>query len=161
MVFSEAPAIAPENRTEEVEFETKYKSMWKVLKIESAIRGRFMPAGYRDGFRHSAAYGYVADSLRAASCFQQFELLYKVVEYFFEETSSALPGAVSAHVAPHDATFTPVAIERLRSMRNRCTHPRARKGHINPENIAHAREVDAALPQMRRLSGLLLAHPTF
>jgi hypothetical protein len=160
-VFSEAPAIAPENANEENEFKTKYKSIWKALKIGWAAHGLFEPAAYGLGFNHSAAQGYFADALRSASNFQQFELLYKVVEYFFPEEGAALDAAVSAHITPHDATYTPTAVEQLRLLRNRSIHPRARRGHVNPQNIAHVKEVHAALPRMRQLASLLLANPTF
>lgn len=156
-----APAIAPENVDEETEFKVKYKSVWKLHKISWSVQGLFEPAAYSNEFNHSAAHGYFADALRSGSDFQQFELLYKVVEYFFPEESAALDAAVSSHVAPHDATYTPAVVEQLRLLRNRSIHPRARKGHVNPQNIAQVREVLAALPQMRRLSNLLLNHPTF
>jgi hypothetical protein len=156
-----APAIAPENTDEENEFKKRYKSVWKRLPISWAIRGLFEPATYSNEFNHSAAHGYFADALRSGNDFQQFELFYKVVEYFFSEEKAALDAAVSSHVAPHDATYTPAAVQQLRFLRNRSIHPRARKGHVNPQNIAQVREVHAALPQMRRLSSLLLAHPTF
>lgn len=160
-VLSETPEISPENVQEENEFKTKYKSIWKALKIGWAIHGLFEPATYGHGFNHSAAHGYYADGLRAASDFQQFELLYKVVEYFFQEDGHLLDAAVSAHVIPHDATFTEDVVEQLRLLRNRSIHPRARKGHVNPQNIANVREVHAKLPQMKRLASLLLAYPTF
>ena len=83
------------------------------------------------------------------------------MEYFFPQESAALDAAVSSHVAPDDATYTPAVVEQLRLLRNRSIHPRAKKGHVNPQNIAEVMEVQSALPQMRRLSSLLLAHPTF
>ena len=160
-VLSEAPAISPENANEKNDFKTKYKSIWKALKFGWAIHGLFEPATYAHGFNHSAAHCYYADALRVASDFQQFELLYKVVEYFFPADGAALDAAVSAHVMSHDATFTPAVVEQLRLLRNRSIHPRARKGHANPQDIANVNEVHAKLPQMRRLASLLLAHPTF
>lgn len=160
-VLSEPPAILPENANEENEFKTKYKSISKTLKIGWVTHGLFEPMDYGHGFNHSAAHGYFADAFRAASDFQQFELLYKVVEYFFPEDGAALDAAVSAHIMPHDATYIPAVVEQIRLLRNRSIHPRARKGHVNPQNIAHVKEVHAKLPQMRRLASLLLAHPTF
>lgn len=160
-VLSEAPAISPENAKEENEFKTKHKLISKMLKYGWRIQGLFEPANYSHGFNHSAAHGYFADALRVASDFQQFELLYKVVEYFFPEDSTALDAAVSAHITSNDARYTPAVVEQLRLLRNRSIHPRARRGHVNPQNIAHVKEVRAKLPQMRRLASLLLAHPTF
>jgi hypothetical protein len=102
-----------------------------------------------------------ADALSAASEFQQFELLYKVVEYFFAEDGAGLDAAVSAHVTPFDPSFDPPTMERLRQLWNRAVHPRAKKGHVKPENISHVRDVHAALPLMRRLADILLADTTF
>ena len=161
-VFSEAPVISPENMDEESEIEAKPILKWKSAKTRFTIREMFEPESYAHGFKHSAAYGYYADALRVASDFQKFELLYKVVEYFFpKKKGSALVTAVSTHMTPHDATFTPALVGQLRDLRDRSTHPHANKGHINPQDIANVREVRAGLPQMRKLVELLLAYPTF
>lgn len=160
-VLQEAPAISPESPHEENEFRTKFKAIWKAIGLGWATHGLFEPASYSHGFDHSAAWGYFSDAQRAASEFQQFELLFKVVEYFFPEESKDLDVAVSAHISPHDASYTQTVIEQLRLLRNRCVHPRAKRGHVNPENIANIREVHASLPQMRQLASLLLSHPTF
>jgi hypothetical protein len=160
-VLAQAPANSPEGPDEEALFKTKYKSIWKALRFGWSTHGIFEPVAYPGGFNHSAAHGYYADALRAGSEFQQFELLFKVVEYFFAEDGAALDAAVSAHVTPHDPEYAAPTIEKLRLLRNRTIHPRARKGHVNPENIAQVREVHAELPRMRRLAELLLAHPTF
>lgn len=160
-VLWEAPVASPETPHEENEFKTKYKSIWKAHGTSTLARGLFDPTTYSHGFNHSAAYGYFSDASRAASEFQQFELLYKVVEYFFTEEGPPLDAAVSAHITPQDVSFTSTVVERLRLLRNRSVHPRAKKGHVNPQNIANVREIHAALPQMRHLASLLLAHPTF
>jgi hypothetical protein len=160
-VLREAPANSPEGAVEESLFKTKYKAIWKALPIGWTTHGVFDPTTYPGGFPHSAAHGYYADATRSGSEFQQFELLYKVVEYFFPGDGVALDTAVSAHVTSFDPAFDLPTLERLRQLRNRVVHPRARKGHVAPENIAHVREVHADLPLLRHLAELLLAHPTF
>lgn len=160
-VLLEAPVNSPENDAERELFQTKYKAVWKALRIGYSTHGTFEPASYPAGFNHSAAHGYYADALRAGSEFQKFELRYKVVEYFFAEDGPALDAAVSAHVSPHDPAFTAQAVERLRLLRNRVIHPRARRGHLSPQNIANVREVHAEGPVMSRLADLLLTYPTF
>jgi hypothetical protein len=160
-VLAEAPVNSPEGEAEEELFRTKYKAIWKALRIGWSTHGVFEPVAYATGFDHSAAHGYYADALRAGSDFQQFELLYKVVEYFFADDGVALDAAVSAHASPYASAFAPPTLERLRQLRNRVVHPRARRGHVAPENIAHVREVHADLPLLRHLAELLLAHPTF
>jgi hypothetical protein len=160
-VFLNAPTTTPENEEEENEFKAKRRSIRVPRKIRWATHGLFEPAAYGHGYTHSAAHGYFADAQRATSVFQQFELLFKVVEYFFPEHGPALDAAVSTHIAPYDATYTLTEIEKLRLLRNRSIHPRAEKGHVNPKNIAHVGEVHTALPRMHQLANLLLANPTF
>jgi hypothetical protein len=72
-----------------------------------------------------------------------------------------LDTAVSTYITPFDAAFDLPTMERLRQLRNRAVHPRSKKGHVKPENIAHVREVHAALPLLRHLADILLAYPTF
>lgn len=160
-ILQAAPAISPETPDEEALFRTKFKSIWKSIEFAWATHALFEPACYAQGFDHSAAHGYFADALRSASDFQRFELFYKIVEYFFAEDGHALDAAVSAHVTPYDPSYAPAVVEQLRLLRNRSIHPRARRGHVNPQNIANVREVHGHLPQMQRLVSLLLKHPTF
>jgi hypothetical protein len=160
-VLFEAPKVFPENPDEEAEFKRTPRRMWTSVNLDYSIRGILDPARYDLGFDHSSAHGYYADALRAASIFQKFELLYKVVEYFFSEEGSALDKAVSAYVAAYDSSFTPEVIRDLRFLRNRSVHPRARKGHVSPENIASVREVRASMRSVDKLAVLLLEHPTF
>lgn len=160
-VLSQAPVIAPENPNEQNELTTKYRSVWISIKSGWITHGLFEPAVYGSGFKHSVAHGYFADAVRSACDFQRFELLYKVIEYFFVQDGAALDTAVSAHVTPHDVRYTAAALKQLRLLRNRSIHPRARQGHVSPRNTVHVREVHTALPRMRQLSSLLLDHPTF
>lgn len=160
-VLLETPNVFPENPNEETEFKRTPRRMWASVNVDYLIQGIFDPSPYDLGFEHSAAHGYYADALRTASLFQKFELLYKVVEYFFSEEGSALDTAVSAYVAAYDSSFTPQAVSELRLLRNRSVHPRARKGHVSPENIASVREVRASMRSLDKLAALLLEHPTF
>lgn len=160
-VLLEAPNVFPENPDEEIEFKRIPRRMWTSVNLGYSIQGIFDPSSYDLGLDHSAAHGYYADALRTASLFQKFELLYKVVEYFFSEEGSALDTAVSAYVAAYDSSFTPQVVRELRFLRNRSIHPRARKGHVSPENIASVREVRASMRSLDKLAALLLEHPTF
>lgn len=160
-VLMDAPRVFPENTLEEAEFNKTPRRMWNSINLRSSIRGIFNPSAYARGFDHSAAHGYYADALRAATLFQKYELLYKIVEYFFSEDGPALDEAVSAYATVYDSTITPEAVKDLRLLRNRSVHPRARKGHISPENIASVREVRASIPILNKLVGLLFEHPTF
>jgi hypothetical protein len=160
-VLMVAPRVFPETSTEEAAFSKTHRRMWTSINLGSSIRGMFDPAGYIPGFDHSAAHGYYADALRAATLFQKYELFYKVVEYFFAEEGPALDTTLSTYVSTYDSTFTISVVKKIRHLRNRSVHPRARKGHISPERIASVREVRAGLPILGRLVGLLLDHPTF
>ena len=159
--LSHAPEVFAENKDEESEFKRTPRRMWTSINIGYAIRDTLDPSSCAIGFEHSAAHGYYADALRAASLFQKYELLYKVVEYFFAEEGCALDTAVSAYASTYDSDYTLDVVKNLRHLRNRSVHPRARKGHVNPEHIASAREVRAAMRSLDSLAKLLLKHPTF
>ena len=135
------------------------------------IHGHFEPKEYPTIFKHSAAIALYADGLRAKSRFQQYELSFKVVEYFFPKKngSSALPSkaldkAVSGHAYPFDNRFSEPQIKELRELRSRSIHPYTYPDigpHANPEDLQALRKVEASLPLLRDLARLLLQHPTF
>ena len=160
-LFSEPPTISPENESEEVEFKTKKKSLQKEFQYSWSMEGLFEPSPYAHGFNNSRAHGYYADAMRVASPFQKFELLYKVVEYFFpNKDGTDLDVAVLAHVIQHDVNYKSDVFEQLRVLRSKIVHPHAKKVHVNPQNIADVRDLRLKLDQMRTLVDLLLAHPT-
>lgn len=156
-----APEVFPESPDEEAEFKRTPRTVWKSFRIGWSVRGKLDPASYGALYDHSSAYSYYADAMRTTSPFQQIELLYKVVEYFFSEDGAALDAAVSSHVALHDLRFTPALIKELRELRNRIVHPRARRGHANPERVKDLREAHAHVKDLRELVVLLFKHPTF
>jgi hypothetical protein len=160
-VLSDAPTLFAESTEEEAEIISKGRAVWSNTKIHFAVRNEFDTSSYIERYEHSAAYGYFAEALRAASEFQQYELLYKVIEYFFPEDGTNLDLAVSAHLMPYDHSCTSSSFEELRQLRNRIIHPRARRGHVDPQRIQNVQKVHKKLPQIRQLTALLLEHPTF
>jgi len=161
MVLRRTPDLYPETPDEEREFANRLTVVGTSAAIVYGVRANFEPDEYPNSFKHSAALALYADGLRVRSPFQQYELFYKVIEYFFKEDGENLDKAVSNHALPYDAQFTKSQIEALRSLRNRSIHPHARKGHVNPESVEAIRAVEANLHILRGLSNLLLEHPTF
>ncbi len=135
------------------------------------IHSHFEPEEYPTLFKHSAAVALYADGLRVRSPFQQYELFYKVIEYFFPNkdgssalSSKALDKAVSSHAHRFDDRFSEPQIKELRELRNRAIHPYTYPNigpHANPEDLQALRKVEAALPLLRDLARLLLQYPTF
>lgn len=154
-----SPMVSPENPDEERQFGKHPITVRASLRLGVAVRGAFEPRSYSAGISHSAAHGYYADAMRVTSPFLRFELLYKVIEYFFPFEDKKLDHAVSAYAAPYDPSFTPAAIGHLRDLRNRVTHPHARKGHANPQSIRDNRELHSAVPVILKLARLLLDRP--
>ena len=120
----------------------------------------FDPSGFATDATHPHVYSFLADSFRASSVFQKYDLLYKVVDYFFDPLKKeALYSAVSEHVSPFDPTYTPSVVKELHMVRNRIAHPKAKYGHLNPQNSADERAIRDRLGQMRQLAVLLAEHP--
>lgn len=161
IVLRSSPELYPETPDEEREFANRPVVVSSSFPLVRRVVSTFKPEVYPQLFKHSAALASYADGLRVRSPFQQYELFYKVIEYFFEENGSALDKAVSNHLLPHDSRFSESQIEALRHLRNRSIHPRHRKGHLNPERIEAISEVEANLHLVRDLAYLLLQYPTF
>lgn len=161
VVLQTTPELYPETLEEEREYANRPIVVGSSRTIAYNVHANFHPNEYPKMFMHSAALALYADGLRVGNPFQQYELFYKVIEYFFEEEGAALDKAVSNHVRPYDARFDESQVEVLRHLRSRSVHPRARKGHVNPESVEAFREVQANLPLLRNLAHSLLQYPTF
>lgn len=155
------PELRAERAEEENILAQRRRTVGSARRVSYSVHGRFEPDEYPTLFKHSAALALYTDGLRVTSTFQKFELSYKVIEYFFPQEGKALDNAVATHALPFDARFNRSQIETLRHLRNRITHPRAHRGHINPETLDAIREVRANLSLVQQLAKLLLQHPTF
>jgi hypothetical protein len=167
-VLMGSPNIFAETPAEEAILNTKSRTVWGGITLTTFVAAPFEPSMYGQGFDHSPAWSFYADAQRAASAFQRFELLYKVVEYFFEVKKKKPTGPnepdeqdikVAAHMASIDDTYTAHVVMKLRQLRNRSAHPHANHGHVNPENPVHVREVEMNLPTLKKLATLILGNP--
>ncbi|WP_372657499.1 hypothetical protein, partial [Hydrogenophaga sp.] len=100
-----SPAVFPESLEEQATFARTPRRVWKTISGGWSIQAKFDPAWYACRYADSIAYGYFSDAMRATGVFQKYELLFKVIEYFFPQSGSGLDAAVSAHAAAHDSIF--------------------------------------------------------
>ena len=164
IVLRATPELYPETPEEEYEYANRPRVISTSVDTLYHVRAKFNPSEYPKLFKHSAALALYADGLRVGGPFQQYELFYKVIEYFFGEEGPALDKAVSNHVIAHNAQFDEPQVKALRYLRIRSIHPHPRPrvgNHVNPESVEAIREVRANLHLVRDLAHLLLQHPTF
>ena len=108
---------------------------------------------------NSLIYNYYAEALRTNNPSTKYELFYKVIEYFFERDLKNSVGNVSSYCTPFDGQFDESTIQRLKDTRNRVTHPLAKLGHLNIENLSDLAIVQKELPIIMNLAKLLIDNP--
>jgi hypothetical protein len=111
------------------------------------------------GFKFSQAYSFMADAKRVSSPFLKYEQYYKVIEFFFNGKGLDFDRNVSSYIESIDSKYNLEKIKELRSLRNRCIHPNASKGHVNPENLEDINKIKYALNDLKNLAELLLRQP--
>lgn len=126
--------------------------MVKIFKLEK----------FQEDMKHSKAITYYAESKRTKNSIQKYELLYKVIEYFFpNKAGDELDKAVSDYCKQYNSVYgSEKFIESFRRLRNRCIHP-DNKRHVNLESLASIREVIDMIPKIEELVELLLEYPCF
>lgn len=90
IVLRATPELYPETPEEGQECANRPRVVGTSSVILYQVRAQFNPSEYAKLFKHSAALALYTDGLRVRSPFQQYELFYKVIEYFFGEEGSAL-----------------------------------------------------------------------
>jgi hypothetical protein len=162
-VVGKTPELFAETPDEETMLAERLRTVGVDVKLMWGIRGEFNPNEYPQLYEHSPAVALYADALRVKSPFQQYELFYKVIEYFFpQKQGQALDKAVSAHAFKFDNRFNQSQIKALRELRIRSMHPHPRPNvgqHANPEDLQAVRDVKANVYLIRELANLLLEHP--
>jgi hypothetical protein len=159
-VVGKTPKLRGETAEEKMLLANRPSTVGSSLSVRYAIRGNFEPERYPQLYEHSPAVALYADALRVRSPFQQYELFYKVIEWFFpKKKGQAFNKTVSAHAYPIDSRFCESCIKVLHDLRDRITHPHAHHGHVNPEDLQAVREVKNQIPLVRDLAILLFDDP--
>ena len=124
----------------------------KVIKILN-------PDSFAADYAHSRAYGYFSDASRSLDPFIRYKQLFSVLEYYFGGKGAIFDRAASNHTVSLNQKYDASFIEKLRSIRNRCTHPRAIGGHLNPENMQDRACVHSWLSELESLVKRLVESP--
>lgn len=157
--FGGSPEVLPETEDEEALFSGRRRTLGIRLTGSHSVHGVFEPAGYAEGFVDFRAHGFYADAMRVRDPFQRVQMLFKVVEYYFDRSSRTSDEAVSGYASTFDPRFSVDVVRRLRTLRNRCTHPHAGGGPLGPHDRASARELGDGIPLLVALCQILLRHP--
>ncbi len=158
-VLLNSPVLIPENKNEENILKTCLFNGGSSVNGELIVRKKLNPCDYGKDYNISAAYAYYTDALRSKNVITQYEQLYKIIEYFFDEKGPTLDNAVSRYISQFDPHFSVEKIKTLRWVRSRCIHPRAIHGHLSPEDINSVIIVAQHIGDLKKLSELLLRHP--
>ncbi|MGS0746004.1 hypothetical protein ACU70A_08700 [Syntrophomonas erecta subsp. sporosyntropha] len=156
-ILYNSPSIFPENEKEKEIIEKGRKQGFNIVKGTVTIVKPFELEGLEEDIKHSKAIAFYAEARRTEGSIQKYELLYKVIEYFFpNKTGEALDKAVSDYCKQYDPTYGDKKfMESFRKLRNRCIHP-DNKHHVNLEDLASIREVIDMVPKIENLVELLL-----
>lgn len=117
-----------------------------------------LPDDLETGFKFSEAFANYADGLRALSTFLRYEQFYKGLAHFCEGRDKNFCTKIRNYVIQYDNSFTTDKIKELRDLRNRITHPKANHGHLNPSDMISTREVESALPLLKKLVEIILKY---
>lgn len=159
-ILYNSPSILPENEKEKEIIKRSKKQGFKIVKGTVTIVKPFKLEELEEDIKHSRAIAFYAEAKRTEGSIQKYELLYKVIEYFFpNKTGEALDKAASDYCKQYEPTYGDKEfIESFRRLRNRCIHP-DNKDHVNLEDLASIREVIDMVPKIEKLVELLLKNP--
>ena len=161
-VLDNAPSIFAENVGEKDIIEKSKKHGFTTINGIVFVVKSFGLDKFQEDIRYSRAITFYAEAKRTKNLIQKYELLYKVIEYFFpSKTGDKLDKAVSDYCKKYNSVYgSEEFIESFRKLRNRCIHPDNKK-HVNLENLASIREVADMVPKIEELVKLLLDYPCF
>lgn len=162
LVLDNSPTILPENKEEENIIEKSKKKSFNSIDVELTITKSLEFKNLQEDIVHYKAISLYAESKRTKNDIQKYELLYKIIEYFFPDNKGdKLDKCVIKYCGEHNMNYeSEDFIKSIRILRNRCVHPNS-KGYISIEKIRDIEEVEKQLPKIEELVNLLLNHPPF
>lgn len=161
-ILYNSPNVFPESEKEKEIIDNSIKRGFHIMKGTVTIIKPLQLVRFEEDIKHSKAIAFYAEAKRTEGSIQKYELLYKVIEYFFpNKTGDSLDKEVSDYCKQYDQMYGDENfIESLRRLRNRCIHP-DNKRHVNLEDLASIREVIDMVPNIDNLVRLLLENPPF
>ena len=159
-VLNSSPDLVGENPEEKAEISSSGIRKHNSLPCHAKITNPINPEDYPNNLNNSEAVALFADAIRVKTPFQKYELLYKIVEFFFPDLrGKALDKKVCNYIKVYDKKYEDEnEFTKLRRLRNRCVHS-GNNDHVNPEDLASVREIRKVLPQLNDLAKLLLNNP--
>lgn len=161
-ILYNSPSVFAENEKEKEIIDKSIKSGFHMVKGTITIVKPLQLERFEEDIKYSKAIAFYAEAKRTEGSIQKYELLYKVIEYFFpNKTKDILDKAVSDYCKQYNQDYGDESfIETFRRLRNRCIHPDNKK-HVNLEDLASIREVIEMVPKIEDLVRLLLENPPF
>lgn len=160
-LFSDSPIYEAENKREEELLKNEaiigYSSIGAMLQISEKLE----PEKFMDPvkFNQSSALATYTDALRIQNPLRRYEQFFKVVEHYFDTHTKQFDQKVSAYASQFNSIFDEDKIKQLREDRNRCTHPQAKLGPYNSENIISLRTITSQLKDIKLLAEIFLENP--
>ena len=154
-----SPEVFAENEDEEIRLKTVRRTITAKFRFSFDVSKPFSPEDLENAEFDPLALAYFTSSMRISDEIVRFELLFKVVEYYFDFQGERFDQEVSNYLTTSDCSYTPSKIKYIRELRNRCTHPNARKGRIDPHDVNHLHELQEQLETIKKLAESLLKKP--
>jgi len=159
-VLNYSPEIVGETSKEEKEIRSRGVRKHSSFPASLTVTLPMDPNDYPGEFENSKAIALYADAFRVDSLFQEYEILYKIIEYFFPGlTGNNLDKNICDYVKNYDSVYRDKnEFTQLRRLRNRCVHSGDNK-HANPEDLTSVKEVSKKIKKIRNLAKMLIEHP--
>lgn len=159
-VLDNSPIILAENAGEKDIIEKSKKKGFVTLDVIVIDSKPFELDKFQEDIIYSEVITFYAEAKRTKNLIQKYELLYKIIEYFFpNKIGDKLDKAVSDYCKQYNSAYgSEKFIESFRKLRNRCIHP-AHKEHVNLENLSSIRDVVDMVPQIEGVVKILLDYP--
>lgn len=158
-VFFNTPDVIPENEEDIAAIQAR--KFWHTTAIPctaTIVRPLKFETALRD-FPFSLPIAYFASYKKTNDDILRFELLFKILEYFFNKKSDRFDSQVISFVKKNGLGIPPKKVKHLRDLRNRCVHPHAEKGRINPHHIKDLQEVQGNIGFLEKMAIFLIENP--
>lgn len=151
--------LTPETEEESETINNHRKRVSTKLVTSYSILGSINLADYEAKYHYAEAFSNYVDGEQSSNLITKYEKYYRVIETFYRKTGTDLDQSVSNYICQFDSSYDTQCIETLRLLRNRCTHPQHKRGHINSGNVVLLRELSPKIRSIQTLAKLLLEHP--
>ena len=155
------PEYVPETEEERRELEGKTFTRFRSFTINAEIGGfaDLSQPALSKYFRQKDALAMYVDARKMTNPTGKFREFFRVLDHYFAYEGTTFDREVHNYLVRFDSKYSEDFIEKLRNLRNRCSHAKTDRDYITSNDLEGMKEIQSRMGDIQGIAKLLIENP--